>query len=102
MANPTAKREHAQVAKDTANYLDLMPVRKSSLNMNIIRMMPIFSYPIPGERAAITTPSILRLGPKALGLNMFATLKENHGTSCDTGIYAHNANKALVQAIVYG
>ena len=77
MANPTAKREHVQVAKDTANYLDLMPVTKSSLNINIIRMMPILSHPIPGERTAITTPSILRLGPKALGLNMFAKLKEN-------------------------
>ena len=57
---------------------------------------------MPGERAAITIPSILRLGPEALGLNMFARLKENHRTSCDTEIHAHKAIKALAQATVYG
>ena len=55
---------------------------------------------MPGERATITIPPILRLGTKALSLNMFAILKENHRTFCDTEIHAHKANKALTQATV--
>ena len=68
MANVTAKRARVQAAQDTANYFDLMLVKRSGLNMNIIRMMPKLSYSMPVERAGITLPSTLRLGPKALGL----------------------------------
>ena len=93
-ANPTAvskwhKRLLSPMAKPTAkghmskrhNILQIILIwcqwGNSDLSKNIIiRMMPILSYAIPGERASITIPSVLRLGPKDWALSMFARLKE--------------------------